>query len=224
MVKDWIGSANQAAPMMLDSRKGNTTFNCADPLCILQFSNEADMNDHMASDEHHYATAKTGVDAAILYYARQKHIQHASSSRTAVSNLMDVDDDDLHDSDYFRFYSKGWARKVRTVQKITDKQKEFIQKLFNDGATSKTKLSPEQMASRMKDEIVDGNYYFSPAEYLDVKRIRNIISGLRRKEKISYVPALLSQNNDINNNIDEIIDSLLDSDDEEFFGFNADEK
>lgn len=157
--------------MHYNSRKKQRSFYCPNPLCILEFSNENDINSHVATDDHQYATAKTTLDKAILYYASQKYIQNASS-HVAPSNEMDIDDD-FNDSNYSKIYVKGWARKVRTVTKITPKQKEFIQKLFETGAKNKAKLSAEQMT----EETVDGNYYFSPAQYLDPKRIRSLITS-----------------------------------------------
>ena len=55
------------------------------------------MNNHVATDNHQYATAKSGMDNAILYYANQKDIRN-SSSQSANSEQMDFDDDS--DSDF----------------------------------------------------------------------------------------------------------------------------
>lgn len=109
------------------------------------------------------------------------------------------------------------------MKKITPKQREFIEKLFKNGTLSKVKLSAEQMADQMKDEMVDGNYYFSPIEYLDAKRIRNIIAGLRKKENSSSIAATpLSEDDSIEENLDEICESVLSSvEDDDFFGFDV---
>lgn len=190
-------------------------FHCLNSLCISTFPNENDLNDHIANEDHHYAIAKSAIDKAILYYASQKQIQ-SSSSKAVNSNEMD---DDLTDNDYTKLYVKGWARKVRTVIKITNRQREFIEKLFKN---SKAKLSPEQMAERMKEEIVDGDYYFTPVEYLQPKRIRSLISSLNKKNQQSLlVQQNLSEDDGIEQNLEEICDYVLDSDEEpDFFGFD----
>lgn len=156
-----------------------------------------------------------------MFYAHQKHIQSTSSN---VANSIEVDVYDiLNDSDYSKTYVKGWARKIRTVRKITPKQKEFIENLFKNGAQSKTKLSAEQMSELMKEEMVDGSYYFSPDEYLEPKRIRSLITTLKKKEsgKKPTASQNLSEGDGIEQNLEEICNSVLDSDDEEdFLGFD----
>lgn len=52
--------------MKYDSRNKHTKFYCPEPLCILQFNNEMDVHSHVASDDHQYAIAKTGMDDAVL--------------------------------------------------------------------------------------------------------------------------------------------------------------
>lgn len=181
-VTDWTSSDLPDTSMNCDSRKKNTKYRCPDPLCISEFDSETDKNIHITADDHQYATPASGMDEAILCYATQKHIQN-TSSHTPNSSQMDIDDVDCFDlnhNEYLKVYVQGWARKKRIVQKVISKQKEFIEKLFINGARAKTKSSAEQMAERMKDELVDGSYYFLPTEYLDAKRIRNIITGLRK--------------------------------------------
>lgn len=193
--------------MAQDSRKQNLTFYCPTPLCILQFSN------------------------AILYYANQKFLLNIPSGDEN-SNDMDVDNDGDNDSEILEIYGKGWARKVRMVKKLSPKRKEFFEKLFINGAKSKTKLSAEQMVEAMKDEIVDGKYYFSPAEYLDPKRVKSLIASLTKKQKLlttaeysKKATKFVSQDDGIEHNIDAICDSILYSDDEaDFYGFDSDEQ
>lgn len=203
---------------------------------MLQFSSESEVYDHVANGDHRYATAATGMDKAIVYYANQKHILNQdSNSYINESNDM-VADDDLSNTVFSTMYVNGWARKVRSVTKISSKQREFITKLFLNGANSRTKLSAEQMAERMKEEMVDGNYYFSPGEYMDPKRIRNLISTLKRKQQTSSTierdperdnaddaDGTLSEDEGIERNLESICDSMINDSDEEleFYGFDV---
>ena len=47
---------------------------------------------------------------------------------------------------FHQTYPQGWARKVRRIGRLSPKQKDYIEQLFQKGPTSNTKLSPEQMA------------------------------------------------------------------------------
>lgn len=163
------------------------------------------------------------MDTAILYYANQKNLLNATSD-DANPNDMYVGNDS--DGEFSQLY-----RKVRTVKKLSSKHKEYFEKLFINGTRNKTKLSAEQMLEKMKDEIVDGKYYFSPAEYLDAKRIKSFISTLTKKAKSSMtsvnsteVPIFLSEDDGIEQNLEDICATILDSDGEEdFYGFDVDE-
>jgi hypothetical protein len=107
------------------------------------------------------------------------------------------------------------GKDVRRVARIPQKSKDFITKLYFSGAGS-AKLSPEQMAQQMQEEIVKEEYYFHPDEYLQPQQIRNLISRLKQQEnnKVTEVPNL-SEDDGILYHIDEICDSVLQSDTED---------
>lgn len=112
-------------------------------------------------------------------------------------------------------YTQGWARKVRRVERMTSKQKNFIEQLFLKG-TTQSKLSAEQMTQRMRDEMVDGEYYFQPNEYLQASQIRNLIGRFKKRH---YKPPnkllVVSEYAGIEANIEEICDEILHSDGDE---------
>lgn len=58
---------------------------------------------HRASDDHKYATAKTPMQNAILYYANQKNLFNATSD-DANPNDKDVDNDS--GSEFSKMYKK----------------------------------------------------------------------------------------------------------------------
>lgn len=87
--------------------------------------------------------------------------------------------------------------------------------LFDEGGAAKNKLSAEQMAQRMKDETIDGEFYFTPNEYLEPRQIRGLIAQLMKNETMPQ-PDLkriaLSEEDSVIRNTDEICFSIFDED------------
>jgi len=74
------------------------------------------------------------------------------------------------------------SRKIRLVRRFKEKQKQYIEKLFDEGNSTNSKLSAEQMAEKIKCETVNGLYYFLPAEeYLQPSQIRGFITRLKKQ-------------------------------------------
>lgn len=209
--------------MLYDTRNQCQSYPCPEDLCILEFKNENDMLHHVETENHHYAKIKTGMDKALLYYAQQKHVQNVCIE-DPIPRFMEVEDDLI--TELHKIYFRGWARKVRTVGKISPKQRQFIETLFHSGASSKKKLSAEQMAEKMKNHTLDGHYYFSPSEYLQVSQIRSLINRIKQKKSPlqQFTVTNMPEDDGIEENLDEILDFLLHSegsDDEDFEGFDG---
>lgn len=212
--------------MTYDSRNQNQKFICPEMLCISEFENENDMITHIASGSHKYPQIKTGMDKALLFYAQQKNVQNVPTQPTADYMQADclADVNSTSTALFHQTYTQGWARKVRRVVRMSSKQKDFIEQLFLKGATTKSKLSAEQMTERMKDEMIKGEYYFRPDEYLQTSQIRNLIA---RFKKLHYNPQnkllVMSEDAGIEANIEEICDAIFysDSDEEDFAGFDV---
>lgn len=213
-VLDWTTSDTRDGSMMYDSRNSSKRFVCPETMCIMEFQDESELIAHVASGIHKYVKTASGLDKAILFYAQQKQLhasnEMATSSATSVP-MLDVED--FCNDKYKSVFTQGWARKVRRIRRLTDKQKSFITNLFKNGASSKTKLSAEQMAQLMKDKIIDGEHYFNPDELMEPKQIRNFISRLKKMEsQPKNLDDRLLEEDGILENIDEICDSLLDFD------------
>lgn len=201
---------------MYDSRSNSSRFVCPEALCMLDFQDESEMIAHVACGKHKYVKTASSLDEVVLFYAQQKQLYASNDSATpsgTSESMLDVED--FCNENYKKKFIRGWARKVRRVRRLTEKQKGFITNLFNNGASSKTKLSAEQMAQAMKDHMVDGEYYFKPDEFMEPKQIRNLISRLKQNENQSKKSnnSLLEEDG-ILENIDEICDLLLDSEGE----------
>lgn len=193
--------------MRTDSRI--TTFACPEPLCILQFREESEMIQHVVSTNHKYARTNTGMDKAVLCYAQQKHVQNLLLDTTTSGSNLNLNNVNRN---YAQIFTRGWARKIRQAKRLTEKQKTFVTQLYLKGAASKIKLSAEQMADQMKDTMVDGEYYFRPEEYLDVKQIRSLISRLKKQDtETMQFSATCPDHEGILSYIDDIYDSVLDS-------------
>lgn len=112
---------------------------------------------------------------------------------------------------------------MRSVGKISAKQRQFVEDLFHRGAATKQKLSAEQIAQKMKDHFVNGNFYFTPEEYLQTTQIRGLIARIKKKtsDKSREIDWTMSEDDGIESNVDEIVHSVLHSDDEDFEGFDG---
>lgn len=205
--------------MTFDSRNKQASFPCPEYLCVSEFTNESDMMSHIEADSHQYAKVENGMDRAIFYYAQQKDVQNVSNEDHAPEYVEHRGDSHTN---LDKIYFKGWARKVRTVRRLTPKQKDFIGRLFQQGAETKSKLSAEQMAERMKYETVGDHYYFHPEEYLEPSQIRNLISRFQKQDYThSHELSAMIEDDGIEQHLDEICDSVLYSDNEDFEGFDG---
>jgi hypothetical protein len=207
---DWTQSNTQGGPMMYDSRNSRKIFTCEEMLCIMEFENENDLITHVASGTHKYANVASGMDKAMLYYIKQKNIQSVSSE---VASIDYINQETSKKIAFFKYFVQGWARKIRQVNRLSEKQTQYISQLFTNGESTKIKLSAEQMHQRMKHEMVGSDYYFRPDEYLEPKQIRGLISRLRIKIRNEVVEQL-TEDTGIENYIDDICDSVLDIEDE----------
>lgn len=219
IIVDWTSSHTQGASMTYDSRNRHSTITCPETLCMLDFDNESDLLSHLESNAHQYAKTQNTIDEAIVYYAQQKHLQASSQEPSTSTHSTHV-----HDSidNFGSHYPVGWARKVRRNRRLTEKQKLFITELFLQGTSSKTKLSAEQMAVRMREHTVAGDFYFSPNEYLEPSQIRTLIYRINKKYK-SGEPQLcaMSEEDGIDEYMEEIChiysdDTDVHSDNEDF--------
>lgn len=212
LVVPWTCSSVQESSMIHDSRKKSLKFQCPDVLCIMDFDSENDLFKHLDANSHEYIKTKTGMDKALLYYAQQKHLKNlvegASVSNQSTAEYF-IDDN----SGFLNAFPKGWARKVRKKGRITVKQKAFIEDLFNWGASNKAKLSPEQMAERMREHMVDGAYYFRPEEFLLPNQIRSLISRINRQYMTPNSQTKLNNNDGIDEDMNAV--NTVDSDDEQ---------
>lgn len=75
------------------------------------------------------------------------------------------------------------------------------------------------VAERMKHHTVEGHYYFSTDEYLQVHQIWNLISRIKQKKPQQNIVSM-AVDDGIEKNLDEICDLFLVSDDEDFEAFD----
>lgn len=179
------------------------------------------MYSHIEAEAHQYVKVKNTTDEALLYYAKQKHLQYLPHQDEGTSTLYSEQCNNSMQT-FSEAYPQGWARKIRRVRRLTEKQKQFIEKLFQQGAATKSKLSAEQMSDRMRDHMINGEYYFSPDEYLEPSQIRSLISRINKQNKSQQQSTtIMSEDDGIAQNLDEICSHMIDSDEEDFLGFDG---
>lgn len=182
------------------------------------------MYEHINSGLHKYVTIKNATDEAILYYAQQKHLQYSiDHPMDEESSLLYINEDSVTMSKFRTAYPQGWARKIRRVRKLTEKQTQFIEDLYHRGAMTKTKLFAEQMAEKMQEHMVGGAYYFSSYEFLEPGQIRSLISRINKRQTMRLQE--LNEDDGIDENIDAICSVIDnnddDSNDNDFLAFDS---
>ena len=89
--------------------------------------------------------------------------------------------------------SMGWAIPKRSNRTLTDAQKNFLDKLFDQGATTGAEVSADQALSLMKDQ-------FDPEHFLPLSTIKNYFS--RRAKLIREGKCKIGEENADVQNID----------------------
>lgn len=154
METDWIFSHRQNIEMSFGPSKDK--FMCSEPKCRAMFSTIDDLLCHENSNFHDYGNLVSSMDKVRNVYMSKNYIQQLPSSRIVAESV------NLSDTDanlFIQQYEFGWARPVRNLSRFSEKQKLFIQKLFEIGEKTKKKLSPDQMANRMKTEKLENGKY-----------------------------------------------------------------
>ena len=125
----------------------NRKFCCSDTMCTAFFDSEESQLLHEQQGTHEYVRAKTSMDKIREYYVEQKTIDRTFYDNP--SSLTAVIPESVNPKDFNMKYFKGWAKPTKKYKRFTEKQKDFIKCLFDEGEKQKKKLNTETMATRM---------------------------------------------------------------------------
>lgn len=146
-------------------------FRCDEVLCTKIFDNEQDLLNHLQDpNKHSNSFAKTTADIARQCFLIQKNILTASTSTVETQTTCSTSSNEVSDN-----YLIGWARFVRKSSRFSNKQKDFVKQIYQEGEEAgSSKKSAEYIAALMKSATY--SHVFSSKEYLSVSQINGLLT------------------------------------------------
>ena len=138
-------------------------------MCIKSFDSVDKMLHHLNFESHEY---EVNTNVSQLSTVSDRWVKRFCVDEP-IGNAVRIVDYDLLVSD--SVVDMGWAIPKRNVRRFNDTQKQFLNKLFDDGELTKSKVSPEMALKKMKD-------VFDPKDFLPLTSIKSYFS--RRAKKI----------------------------------------
>ena len=177
-------SYNVTAPFQKDHTFGNAMVEkkrrkekeqifCAEPMCQLAFESVDEMLHHFNFEEHDYVPNSTQLSSVAdkwvdRFSAGDSDSLGPSSSRSVEDTVATVSSGDPP-------LMKGWAIPQRKQRTLTNLQKNFLNKLFDQGELDGAKVTGENALTLMKEEL-------DPDQFLPLESIKSYFS--RRAKKL----------------------------------------
>lgn len=158
--------------MTSNSRKPK--FCCTESMCTAFFLDQQELWNHEQEGNHVYATPRSSMDQIREYFVQQKHIEKNNTINQA-TDLDSIYLSDVEAQTFEKTFKSGWSRPVRRHNRFSERQKNFIRNLFEAGEKTKKKMSSEDMAKKMKEHTINGQYYFDCNECLTPTQIKGLI-------------------------------------------------
>ena len=137
-------------------------FLCSNEFCIKTYNSYDALLSHLDFGVHEYE-----MQASQMSQIRDKWVSRFEGESLEVSvELPSRDTTQLSDTQALLM---GWAIPVRIVRRLTDAQKEFLNKIFDEGASTGNKSSAEKAERKMRN-------HFTPNDYLRVSTIKSYFS------------------------------------------------
>lgn len=163
------------APTVEDSQ--SKLFSCTVPGCIKTFQRYSSLERHLQYGKCELEQQKeTLFDKAKVKYTEkllagssaQPHLSSENANQEGMSEL-----------------PRGWALKeTKKAQRFSDKQKAYLDELFEVGKQSGHKISPEKAAQEMRfAQDFSGNSRFDVAEFLTPSQIQGYFSRKSSKDR-----------------------------------------
>lgn len=153
----------------------STIYEC--PKCSARYLRRKNFIDHMNSDVHmQFQERETLSDFAIKTYANAVNEVCPSAENELFSGYRNqLIEEGISEANLLH---EGWALKQRkTSARFSQKQKDFLIKLFEEGQKTKIKYDGRKAKKRMEDEIRDdGLPLFDVDEYLEECQINSFFS------------------------------------------------
>ena len=147
--------------------------------CTETFESSTALDAHIAADLHNVQTntRRTTNDTARLHLTEiiRKINIHGQEQTTGILQSQNVSNVELSSSAmYEKFSSSGWALRTRKhTNRMSDKVKDFIEKLWLDSQQMRSKLTPEQIQQQIRTKRdANGEKLFQTNEYPTLNQIK----------------------------------------------------
>jgi hypothetical protein len=148
--------------------------------CNDTFDSEADLQAHLAINNHHMTSneSQTANDIAryhLMERSRTTSIRSLEENKTILRLQTATHTGSNESINYERFSSPGWGIKppTRTPQ-MNVQVKNFVDNVWNNSIQTGSRLNFEQIQQQIRtSRDVDGNKMFKPDEYPTLNQIKN---------------------------------------------------
>lgn len=165
-----------------------TVLFCCDDACSATFTSDDELAIHIETADHTYCSSEglSTCDSAKLMFAKRLKSQ-MNDARQPVA-IQESNETDANTCDLWSMCQKGWALPQRKTTKLSQKQKEFLKAIFDDGEVTKKKCTPANAVRAMKQaKADDGSKKFTSGEYLRKEQVMSYFSRLAKKQRATTV-------------------------------------
>jgi hypothetical protein len=163
------------------AKENNNFYDCPEIECTETFDSIELLEDHILDGKHKLITVTSTVDKTRLCFVRRMQTEQDSSGTHHIQIM------NQHLPNVQSRYKKiGWAlQKRKPPQRLSEKQKKYIEVAFKKGEQTGRKVTSEALAVSMKIAVdSDGQKSFRPAEYLTPLQIMAQFSRLKSKKHL----------------------------------------
>ena len=156
-------------------------FPCSEPECVRSFLKESQLLSHLAVGKHLYdseendstldRTKRMWVESCTMLRSNQPHVM-------AGTELTDVGLSQFAEN-------HGYAlKKPRKNTRFSNRVRDYLSNLFDEGETSGKKVSPYTVSKQMRNERDEnGDRLFRPFEWLTHQQVRGFFASLALKRQ-----------------------------------------
>ena len=168
--------------------------------CTATFESDADLESHIAANLHDVQENKrrTANDIARLHLTeliRATSIDTREHTKFII-NTQNTTHVDLAKSEHYeKFSSPGWALRTRKhTNPMSDKVKNFLEKVWLDSQESRSKLNIQQVLQQIRTKRdMNGEKLFQPHEYPTVNQIKYRTRKISKKHGVTAQQELMAE-------------------------------
>ena len=170
---------------------------CRDRDCIEIFTSEENLQQHLLSEKHSYLSKpeelkNSAYRIKVLFFQKLREAKICGNVSVPYdSEQLDDSTDILQDTEVSNHLFEegkkpGWAlRKQKPVKRFTEKQIQFLVKIYDDGEKTKAKKDAVTIAEMMRTAVDENQMkLFSTSEYLRREQIASFFSRITASRRL----------------------------------------